>query len=142
MARTRTFAAPHVVAGATALLAIGLWVPGRWSELVFVVAAATLPATMLLLGVARRGRPGRLLLAALLTAACLGAGFVALVLLAGSDPLHRWVLGLPLSLAILIYGMTMAPLLILGVLYARDFERFRPRQKDLERIRSLSNERS
>ena len=135
-----TSSAPHIVAVAATLTVLGLLVPGRWGESLFAVAAISLPALMLLLGEPRRGRAHRLIVAALASSALLVGGFVVLLLVAGDDPASVWLLGLPLGLAIQIYIMTFGPLLVIGLLYALDFERFRPRPRDLERIRSLADD--
>jgi len=132
--------APRVVAAATALAILGLLLPGRWGETLFALIAIALPALMLLLGEPRRGRARRLVAAVLVSSVLLVGGFLALLRLAGADPVGVWVLGLPLALAIQIVIMTLGPLLVIGVLYALDFERFRPRPRDLERIRSLADD--
>jgi hypothetical protein len=130
----------HVVAAFIAAAVVGLIVPGRlWSGL-YALAAVALPAVLLLLGEPGRGRARRLLGAVVTTGALLTGGLAVLMWLAGGDPAEWWLLGLPAGLAIQIWGMAVAPLLVIGVLFGLDFERFSPSAHDLERIRSLADD--
>ena len=130
----------RIVAVVVALAVVGLVVPGRSGEAIFALAAMALPAALLLVGDPGRGSSGRLVAASLAALVPLVGGMALLMGIAGGDPTRFWLLGLPLGLAIQIWLMTLVPLLVIGLLFALDFDRFRPTAEDVERIRSLADD--
>lgn len=130
----------YIVAAIVAAAVLGLIVPGRGWEALYALAAVALPGALLLFGEPGRGPRRRLVAAAVTTLVLLTGGLTSLMWLAGSEATDLWLLGLPVGLAIQIWGMCLAPLLIVGLLFALDFERFTPAARDLERIRSLADD--
>ncbi len=129
---------PYLVAAATALLAVGMLLEGGVGEVMLVAAAALMPAALLMMAApSGRGNNGARM-AAVMTALLLGGGFALLLALRDRPATASWWLGLPLPLAVQI-AMALVPLIVLGGLFARTFEDFRPTEESLEAIRSLSD---
>jgi hypothetical protein len=52
-----------------------------------------------------------------------------------------WFGGLPLAAAIQLYGVWLAPLLLVALVYALTFDRFALRQEDLDRLGQFLRDR-
>jgi hypothetical protein len=129
---------PYPVAAALVLLAIGALIDSRLGEVAFVAGTVLLPAALLWrVGAGEAGRHGGRW-AALAVTGLLGLGFALLMGLEGQASSATWWFGLPAPLAIQI-GMALLPLIVLGLLFAHRFDRFRPSRESLETIRSLSD---
>jgi hypothetical protein len=127
----------YLIAGVTALLAFGAVLGGSAGEVSFVVAVVLMPAALLLL--ARQGRPmAGAAIAAAVILLTVGGGFGWLLILRGQPPIASEWFALPVALVVQI-AIALVPLVVLGVLFARSFDRFRPSKKSLEAIRSLSD---
>lgn len=129
---------PFLIAAATALLAVGVLLEGGVGEVVLVAAAVLMPAALLMMAAPTgRGNSGARTAAVMITL-LLGGGFALLLALRGRPATASWWLGLPLPLAVQI-AMALVPLIVLGGLFARMFDGFRPTEESLETIRSLSD---
>lgn len=105
-------------------------------DVVFSLLAVAFPIALIALGAAgRRGGLGPLAgpLAGLLL--FLEALVIAMLALRGQVLDGPWLLGLPLATAIQFYGLFLAPLFYVALLYALTFERFGLRQEDLDDLR-------
>jgi hypothetical protein len=131
----------YLVAAAMVLLAVGGLIDSGLGEAAFVAGTVLLPAALLWMvgaGGPRR-RSGRW--AALAVVVLLGSGFALLLAFRGRGSSASWWFDLPAPLAIQI-AMALVPLIVLGFLFARRFDRFRPSRDALEKIRSLSDAES
>lgn len=132
---------PYLVGAAMVLLAIGGLNDSRLGEVAFVAGTVLLPAALLWrAGAGEPGRPGGRW-AALAVVVLLGSGFALLLNMESQASSASWWFGLPAPLAIQI-AMALLPLIVLGLLFAYRFDRFRPSQDLLEKIRSLSDAES
>ncbi len=104
-------------------------------EVIFTLLAAAFPVALSALGAQRHGSLGPLLwpLAALLL--ILEAGMVAMLVLRGSILTAPWLGGLPLAMAVQVYGLFLLPLALVSLAYAWSFERFGLRREDLDELR-------
>lgn len=117
---------------ASPAILLALLVGTRTSEWTFAVLAAAFPIPLIALGAGRGAGALRVGLVALLVfyeACLLGA-----LALHGRDA--PWLLGLPLATALELYGAFLAPIPVVGLLYARTFERHGLRRRDLEELRA------
>ncbi len=105
-------------------------------DIAFALLAVAFPIALIVLGAAgRRGALGPLgwpLAGLLLFFVVLVA---AMLLLRGRVADGPWVFGLPLATAIQVYGLFLAPLFYVSLLYALTFERFGLRREDLDELR-------
>lgn len=122
------FALVVVVLGLCLVLAayLGAWVSGGAFErgiwLMIAGVALVLPATIVL-GGSRRGFISRpLLLSALFLFLMLAVGFGAALLLPAETVDGPFFLGVPLRAAIILFGIGIAPSLLLPLAYAADFD--------------------
>jgi hypothetical protein len=105
-------------------------------DVAFAMLAVAFPIALIALGAA--GRDGRLgplggpLVGLVLYFAVLVAAMLALRGRVADGP---WVLGLPLATAIQVYGVFLAPLVWVSLLYALTFERFGLGREDLDELR-------
>lgn len=120
---------------AAPLILLCFFIGSALGEVLFALLATAFPIALIALGASREGRLGPLgwpLLALLLL---LEGCVVALLALRGSVPTAPWFGGLPLATAIQVYGLFLAPLFFVSLLYALTFDRFGLRSEDLEKLR-------
>jgi hypothetical protein len=104
---------------------VGLWLG--------VLAGALFPVSLILLGAARGGRLGRLVVPILILGVILAAGLALAVFLPEGGP---DLLGLPLGTALMIFVVVPVPLLLTCLAYAFTFDHVGLRQEDLDRVRA------
>lgn len=104
-------------------------------EVLFAVLAMAFPVALIALGGQRRGHLGRLFwpLAALLL--ILEACVVLMLAQRGQILDATWLGGLPLAAAVQVYGLFLAPLLLVSFAYAWTFDDHGLRQEDLDELR-------
>ena len=104
-------------------------------DVAFALLAMAFPVALMALGAQRGGSLGPLFwpLATLLL--ILEADVVAMLALAGSVQNAPWVGGLPLAMAVPLYGLFLLPQALVCLAYAWTFERFGLRQDDLDELR-------
>lgn len=124
-----------VAACSLASLAI-FFVDATWVAWVFTGVVAAFPIALIALAVVRNGRLGPLAIPLLVLLLILEAAFAAMLALAGKVETAPWFGGLPAAAAILIYGVFLAPFLLVVLAYAMTFDRFALRDADLEALRS------
>ncbi|MGH7522844.1 MAG: hypothetical protein ACREK8_00890 [Gemmatimonadales bacterium] len=135
-----------IALGAFAILAAfaSAWVPGGapiWGVWCMVIGSALLMAGTLTLGAVRSGVGRRLaltlggFLVVLITA---GFGLPIVLAHAGANP--ALVLGLPLPVAIEVFGVGLLPALVLPVVYAATFRRDGLDQPALDEFRKRADE--
>lgn len=105
---------------------------------IFAVLAASFPLALVALGVAGDGPAAR-------TSLAIKVGLVILLVfyegcLLGVLALHGrdapWLFGLPLATALQLFGILLAPLPAVGLLYAWTFDRHGVSRRDLEELRA------
>lgn len=111
----------------------------RWGSWLMVVGLATLVVSLMALGAARReGGLGPLRLPIAFTFVVIVGGFGAALAMPGETGASaRLLLGLPLRAAIVIYGIGLAPMLVLPLAYALTFDRMTLSEADLDRVRAM-----
>ena len=127
------------VASAVALICLLPGVPG--AGVLFGLATMALPPALIGLAVSRNGRIGALRGPLLLFAVLLQSGFVAMLLLSDRLDPGRWWLGLPPATAVMLYGVWLAPLLAVSLIYAWHFRHAGLTDQDLDRLRKLARRR-
>ncbi len=65
-------------------------------------------------------------------------GFLVLASLPDDDPLAGSIFGLPVALGVMVWGLAVATLMILGLVYAVSFPRWRPGGERLDEIREVA----
>jgi hypothetical protein len=138
MARHATLA---LLALASSAMILALVVPHPASGVVFASASLLFPPALAALGALRRGRLGSLVLPLLALGALLQALLAALLLLSGRPWTGTLWLGLPPAGALLVYGLGLAPLVLVSLLFAWHAPRFGPSEEQLRRLRRLSARR-
>ena len=114
---------------------------GEWGAWSMVIGLATMVVSLMVLGVARRGRGvGRLAVPLAFTFVVIVAGFGAALLLPVETVGGRLVLGLPLRAALVLYGVGLLPILVLPLAYALTFDDMTLSEADLARVRALGVE--
>lgn len=109
---------------------------------VFALVSMSFPIALMALGGQRQGRLGplRFPLAALWL--LLVGSVVAMILLTGSDKQVGFLGGFPLSTAVMLGVLWLAPLVLVGWAYAATFDSFTLTEQDLRRYEELRRERS
>ncbi len=109
-------------------------VPGPAAGVLFAVLAMAFPVALIVLAVARDGRLGGLGPPLALLLVLLEGGVAAMLLLRGRVADGPWIGGLPAATAVMIYGLWLAPLVVVALAYALGFDRSGPRAEDLEEL--------
>ncbi len=129
-------AALGATGSAAILILVSFLQDAAWARWTFGLLAMAFPVLLMIIGAAGKGglKPLSRILALLwiVLTACL----CAMMLLSGAD--QPRLLGLPVSGAILLFGIWLAPLALVSLGYAWTFERFGVQEEDLERIRNLN----
>ena len=134
-------AALAFLAAASPALLILFAVPWGPAEVVFALLVMAYPVALIVVAIDRDGRlAGRWLPLAVLLV-FLELCTVGMLLLRGRVLDGPWLGGLPLAAAIQLYGVFLAPLLLVALAYALTFDRYELREQDLERYRRLVGER-
>lgn len=111
------------------------------SGVVFASASLLVPPALAALGALRRGRLGPLALPVVIFGVFLQVLLGALLLLSGRPWSGTLWLGLPPAGALLVYGLGLAPLLVVSLGFAWHAPRFGPSEEDLRRLRELAARR-
>jgi hypothetical protein len=122
------------LAVASPLLLVLFTVPVPGAEELFAVLVMVYPVALIVLAVARNGRVGVLAIPLGVLLVFLVACAVAMLALRGQVLTAPWLGGLPLGAAVQLYGVWLAPLLLVALAYALTFDRFELRQEDLDRL--------
>jgi len=127
---------------ATALIGVGYasaFAPGgapAWAPWTLAIGTPLVLVSAMVMGAARDGRLGPLLLPFLALFGMLAGGFALLLALKPTDAAEpTLVLGLPPRAALVLYGIGLGPALIVPVAYALTFERMTLSRETLERVR-------
>jgi hypothetical protein len=115
-----------------------------WAPWLLAIGIPASLGAIMALGAARGDRGlGRLKLPLVFVFVLLAAGFcLALALPATEVKGATLLLGLPLRAAIMIYGIGLAPIFILPVVYATTFETQTLSDEDIAKVRQLAAERA
>lgn len=124
---------------ASPVLLVAFVFGGAWAEMAFLLITAAFPVALITVGLTspkkRRAEgtgPLRFVLLALFV--ILASCFLGMWLWRGSD--QPWVLGLPLTAAIQVYGLLLLPMPLVTLAYALTFDRFGLDEEDLRRLGS------
>lgn len=109
--------------------------PVRWGPPTFVVGVACIMVGMMVMGAATDRGVGRLAIPFALTWLLLVGGFAWVF---RAPPSGELWLGLPPAAAIIIYGIGLAPVLVLPLAYALTFDSITLRPEDIERVREAA----
>lgn len=115
------------------LMLVAFFVGGPAMEVLFAVLAAAFPVALIVLGLGSSPGPLGWVLGVLVL--MLEAAVVAMLAWRGQVDGGPWVLGLPLSTAIQVYGVFLAPLPLVSFAYALTFDRFGLRRDQLDGLR-------
>jgi hypothetical protein len=124
---------PALLTCLSALVLLGLSIDHPMAEVTLAVTSLAFPPALVALGAKRRGRIGKLALPLLLLLVLLEGGGLATILLSGQEA-GGW-LGLSASTAVMLLALGLAPLLLVPLFFAGDFDRFGPSTEDLRRLR-------
>lgn len=107
-----------------------------WNDVLFALAAITFPCALMLLGAGRDGRGGPVVWIVAALWLVLAATFIGMLRLRGVDVTDGpTFLGLPLAMALQLYGLFAVPLVAVSWAYARAFDGWTLRADDLDRLR-------
>ena len=126
---------------ASPLILILNFMPWPVAETLFAMLVMGYPVALIAMAVARQGRLGPLGLPLLGLLVLLEACAVGMLVLRGRVLDGPWLGGLPLAAAIQLYGVWLAPLLLVALAYALTFDRFELRQEDLDRLEQYLRDR-
>lgn len=126
---------------ASPLLLVVVFIPWPIAETLFALLVMGYPVALIVVAVARQGRVGRLGLPLLCLLILLETSAVGMIALRNRVLDGPWFGGLPLAAAIQLYGVWLAPLVLVALVYALTFDRFELRQGDLERLRRHLHDR-
>jgi hypothetical protein len=129
------------VAVASPLILLLFALPWSGAQALFAVLVTAYPVALIVVAVSRRGRVGPLGIPLLLLLVLLEASTVAMLALRNRVLDAPWVAGLPLAAAIQLYGVWLAPLLLVVLAYALTFDRYEMRQEDLDRLLASTRHR-
>ena len=113
------------------------FMPWPWAEVVFSVLVMGYPVALIVVAVSRNGSLGALGIPLLVLLVFLEACAVGMLFFRGQVLDGPWFGGLPLTAAIQLYGLFLAPLLFVALTYALTFDQFEMRQEDLDRLADL-----
>jgi len=122
------------------LILLSFLIPGTVSEVLFATLAAGFPVALVGLAAGRRrggALLGRWLLGLLVI---LEGSSVAVLLLRGQVADGPWIAGLPVAAVIQLVGLWLAPLVLVGLVYALTFDRYELRDEDLARLDRLGRD--
>jgi len=122
---------------ASPLVLVSFCFSGFYAELMFTVLAMGYPVALITLAVARDGQIGVLAVPMLLLGLILEVSALAMLYLQGRVMDGPWIGGMPLGMAVQLYGLWLAPLPIVALAYALTFDRFELREDDLQKIDAL-----
>lgn len=122
------------LAVASPLILVLFAVPLPGAGPLFALLVMGYPVALVALAVSRNGRLGPLGIPLLILLIFLEACTVGMLLARGRVLDGPWIGGLPLGAAIQLYGLFLAPLLLVALVYALTFDRFEMREEDLDRI--------
>jgi len=122
------------LAVAPAVLLVGAVWPHPVSEIASLVAVASYPVALMALGASRGGRLGPLRWPLLLLLLLLVSGMLAMRALHAGVAGGARVGGLPLALAIQLFGIGLLPLPLVCFFFARSFDGHWLRGEDLEAL--------
>jgi hypothetical protein len=126
---------------ASPLILILNFMPWPVAETLFAMLVMGYPVALIAMAAARQGRLGPLGLPLLGLLVLLEACAVGMLVLRGRVLDGPWLGGLPLAAAIQLYGVWLAPLLLVALAYALTFDRFELRQEDLDRLEQYLRDR-
>lgn len=113
-----------------------------WNDAVFALAAITFPCALMLLGASRAGRAGPVVWVVVVLWLVLTATFVGMLRLRGVDATTGpSFLGLPLAMALQLYGLFALPWIGMSWAYGWMFDGWTLRSDDLRRLRQRFPER-
>jgi hypothetical protein len=125
---------------ASPLVLVLFFMPWPFAEALFALLVMGYPVALISVAVARQGRLGPLGLPLLGLLIFLEACSVGMLLLRGRVLDGPWIGGLPLAAAIQLYGLWLAPLVLVALVYALTFDRYELREEDLERLEAWRRE--
>lgn len=117
-------------------------VGGPVAEVLFAVLASAYPVALIALAVARTGRLGPLWAPLAVLLVLLVGCTAAMLALRGRVLEAPWLGGLPLAAAIQLYGLWLAPLLLVALAYALTFDRYELPAGEIERLEARHRDRS
>jgi len=116
-------------------LTLGLsLIPGPIPEWIFSIVVTAFPMALIAIAIGGRSGPGARGPALLAMLVFFEACVVGMLVFRGQVLDATWFGGLPPAAAIQVYGLFLAPLLPVALLYALTFDRFELKKDDLDRL--------
>ncbi len=109
------------------------WFSGFVAELCFIILVMAFPAALIIFAVTRNGKLGPLKMPLAVLVIVLEVGGVAMLVLRGQVLEGPWFGTFPVAAAIQIYGLWLAPLLLVALAYGLTFDRWELPEEDLRR---------
>ncbi len=109
-------------------------IPGPAASAFFAALAMAFPVALIALAVARDGRLGGLGPPLALLLVLLEASVAGMLLLRGRVADGPWIGGLPAAAALMVYGLWLAPLVVVALAHALCFDRAGLRTEDLDEL--------
>lgn len=110
------------------------WFSGFVAELCFIVLVMAFPVALIIFATTRNGKLGPLKMPLAVLVIVLEVGGVAMLVLRGQVLEGPWFGAFPVAAAIQIYGLWLAPLLLVALAYGLTFDRWGLPEEDLRRF--------
>ena len=120
---------------ASPVMLVLFFLPWGWAQSLFAVLVMGYPVALIVFAVGGRRPLGPLGPPLLALLVFLELCVVGMLVLRGQVLDGPWFGGLPAAAAIQLYGVFLAPLLLVALAYALTFDRTELRQEDLDRLR-------
>lgn len=105
-----------------------------FAEYLFTVLVMAFPIALIVMAVSGKERLGPLAVPLVGLFVILEASGLTMLVLRGRVLENPWIGGLPAAAAVQLYGLWLAPLLLVAFAYALTFDRFELRKEDLDRL--------
>lgn len=122
------------LATASPVMLVLFLLPWGWAQAAFALLVMAYPVALIVVAVGRRGGLGPLGLPLLALLIFLEACALGMLAFKGHVVDGPWFWGLPAAAAIQLYGLFLAPLPLVALVYALTFDRFEMTEDDLERL--------
>jgi hypothetical protein len=122
------------LAASAPLVVAGSLIGGPTAERLFTLLVMGFPVALIAMAIGGRRSSSLVDVSLVALLIVLESGAVAMLLLRGRVFEAAWFGGLPAAAAIQLYGLWLAPLLLVGLVYGLTFDRFELTDDDLERL--------
>ena len=136
--RLEVHAALIVLALASLIYLIGIWLDSEWGATLSLLVTPLFPVALILVGATRHRGIGPIGVPLLVVTLLLEGGLIVMWLLRGRVMDAPWIGGLPLAAVVQILALWVLPFIVVVVAFARTFDTFTLTDEDLHRLDEIS----